>query len=345
MRQFVVRTDVTEAAGLGEPAEMVATVCLPDDVSVVPSVVAFGWPGGGYSRGYFTFDMPGSSGGGEAGFHTSRGWIVVAVDHLNVGDSTHPSDPSKLNFRNLAATSHALVESILDRLAAGTLVDGLAPVVDPLRIAIGQSMGGATTVLTEGTFPTYDGVAILGWSAYHTLIPAPPGTKLGRRVFVPRGTNIADIDPEIFERTMPEMAYDERGYPLCTPAFHYDDVPADVVARDMTHYPTRDGNLPEWGADSMPPCAMTMMSPGSMSTEAASIQVPVFVGAGERDTVPFPKNEVPLYQQSPDITVFVCDTMAHMHNFASTRELMWARVHSWADTVGVMRAARRAFAD
>ncbi|MDQ1430668.1 MAG: hypothetical protein QOF40_1270, partial [Actinomycetota bacterium] len=53
--------DVTEAAGLSESLRTRATVVLPDPGTLSdPPVVCFGFPGGGYSRGYFTFDMPGA---------------------------------------------------------------------------------------------------------------------------------------------------------------------------------------------------------------------------------------------------------------------------------------------
>jgi len=44
------------------------------------------------------------------------------------------------------------------------------------------------------------------------------------------------------------------------------------------------------------------------------------------------------YKRSADITVFVCPTMAHMHNFASTRERFWTRLHSWGEAVAAQRA-------
>ncbi|MCW2522086.1 MAG: hypothetical protein JWO63_421, partial [Frankiales bacterium] len=83
--------DVTETAGLSIPAHTTATVFLPEasELSDRP-VVCFGFPGGGYSRGYYSFDLPGSSGGGQAGWHVSRGWIFVACDNLGFGDATAP---------------------------------------------------------------------------------------------------------------------------------------------------------------------------------------------------------------------------------------------------------------
>jgi len=64
----------------------------------------------------------------------------------------------------------------------------------------------------------------------------------------------------------------------------------------------------------------------------------VLVAVGERDVVPDPWMEPKAYKRSADITVFVCPTMAHMHNFASTRERFWTRLHSWGEAVAAQRA-------
>ncbi len=56
-----LEVDVTDAAGLPGPLHVSVTVTLPLPSAVLdPPVVCFGYPGGGYSRGYYTFDMPGS---------------------------------------------------------------------------------------------------------------------------------------------------------------------------------------------------------------------------------------------------------------------------------------------
>jgi pimeloyl-ACP methyl ester carboxylesterase len=340
MRQIEIRTDVTDAAGIGESLETVATVCLPDQLSQTP-VVCFAWPGGGYSRQYFTFDMPGSTGGGEAGWHTDRGWIFVAVDTLNTGESSKPADPGLLTYANLGASMKATVDGVLSRLENGTIAEGFPRVVDPVKIALGQSLGGSLVVLCEGQQHIFDGIGVLGFSGHHTMIWAPPELVTGSRVYIPRGTNVAALTEDVFVAAMPEMAFDDRGWPLCAPGFHFEDEPQDIVAADMLDYPRRKGILPVWASATIPPCAMTMMSPGAIAPEAANVRVPVFVGVGERDTVPNPKSEPTAYQEASDVTVYICEGMAHMHNFGTPRALMWTRFHSWAEGVVAMREVSR----
>jgi pimeloyl-ACP methyl ester carboxylesterase len=76
-----------------------------------------------------------------------------------------------------------------------------------------------------------------------------------------------------------------------------------------------------------------MLAPGVVAVEAAAITCPVLVAAGERDVVPAPRAEPAAYKSSGDITVHVSATMAHMHNFASTREGFWQRIHRWGASV------------
>ncbi len=179
-----------------------------------------------------------------------------------------------------------------------------------MLLGIGQSMGGCFTIVQQGLLGTYAGIGVLGFSALQTALAFPPDAEVGDDVFAPR--------PD--------------GLPITTWGFHYDDEPADIVAEDMRGYPLRE-HLPEWGSATMPPSAVQMLEPGCVASEAAAITVPVFVGVGERDVCPDPRAEPQAYARSPDITVFVCPRMSHMHNFAQHAEQFWARLHTWGDGV------------
>ena len=116
MESVELQVDVTEAAGLGIPAHTAVTAFLPEpDQLADPPVVCFAFPGGGYCRRYYSFDMPDSTGGGQAGWHVERGWIFVACDHLGFGDSTSP-DGNALNYYNTALGNKATVEAVMEKL-------------------------------------------------------------------------------------------------------------------------------------------------------------------------------------------------------------------------------------
>jgi hypothetical protein len=73
-----------------------------------------------------------------------------------------------------------------------------------------------------------------------------------------------------------------------------------------------------------------MMTPGIVKVEAAAVAVPVLIAMGERDVCPDPHDEPSAYRSSRDVSLFVVPRMAHMHNFAGTRHLLWKRIESWA---------------
>lgn len=70
MRSYEARIDVSERVDLSGPAHTAVTVHLPDRVDA-PLTLLFGYPGGGYARGYFDIRLlPGYS---QAKYHTDRG--------------------------------------------------------------------------------------------------------------------------------------------------------------------------------------------------------------------------------------------------------------------------------
>jgi len=339
--------DVTEAAGLGMPAHTAVTVFLPDRVPDSP-VICFAFPGGGYSRRYYSFDMPDGAGGGEAGFHTERGWIFVACDHLGFGDSTIPAG-NALDLDNVAAANHATVSVVMERLEAGTLAEGVAPVSGATRLGIGQSMGGCFTIVAQGIYETFDGVGILGYSGIHTVVPTRPGTPASAWPWISRRSSLDN--PRVLNAAALAVAdgvtlggagsieqaaqAGEHPFRWC---FHYDDEPADIVALDMAASAGKADPLPAWRSATTPPCGVYMVAPGAVALEAAAIRVPVLVAVGERDVVPDPWMEPKAYRSASDVSVFLCPRMGHMHNFAHTRALFWQRIHSWGTGVAEMRA-------
>lgn len=349
MRQPVEhRIDVTEAAGLGMPAHTAVTVFVPDAARLSePPVICFAFPGGGYGRGYYAFDMPGGTGGGEAGFHCDRGWIVVACDHLGFGQSTVP-DGNLLTLDSIAAGNHATVRAVIGLLEAGTLAEGLQPVQGATVLGIGQSMGGCFTIVAQGQFGTFDGIGILGYSAIHTIVPSRPGTPAAAWPWIARSSSL-DAPKILNQAAMQRAAGQTLGNAQALAdaaasgehpfqwAFHFDDEPADMVALDMAASAATADPLPPWRSASTPPCGIHMVAPGVVALEAASISVPVLVAVGERDVVPDPSAEPRAFKSAGDISVFVCPRMAHMHNFAGTRQLFWQRIQSWGDTVARLR--------
>jgi alpha-beta hydrolase superfamily lysophospholipase len=356
MQSLDLDIDVTEAAGLGEPASIALTVTLPDPAALPTEqpVVCFAKPGGGYGRGYYTVDLPGPAAGAQAAWHAARGWVFVSIDHLGVGGSSTAHAPENLDYTRLAATAHAAEQEVLRRLAAGTLADGFPAVTEPVVLGIGQSMGGCMTVVQQGRYEDYDGIGVLGFSAVHTTPATRPGTTpivppwMPRDV-VPSSWVQADplSDPGVVNKAlMVADALDNRDKasgPAMAWGFHYDDVDPAILAQDLTDFPTRNGNPPPWASTTLPAVvAVWCIVPGAIAPEAAAVSVPVLVAMGERDVVADPKGEPRAYQSATSIDFFRCPRMGHMHNFASTRELFWRRIETWAEWVRVDKRSRHA---
>jgi alpha-beta hydrolase superfamily lysophospholipase len=325
MRSVDVTIDVEGATGLAA-VTTASTVHLPDPLEG-PATVLFGYPGGGYGRRYFHITaLPGYS---QAEHHTGRGMVVVACDHLGVGDSSEP-DTFELSYERLAAANHATAAEVLRRLAGGTLADGIPPVEIRAVIGTGQSMGGCLLTVQQANHRTFDGVALLGWSGIETNFPAPDGT---RRTFpMPaRGTDLRPIAAQVLGVVAP----DPEDYRF---TFHWDDEEPALMEADLASYRpftgvTRGDASTPWGSATVPAYAVTMMTPGAVAVEAAAIDVPVLVACGERDVVPDPSAEPSAYRSSPEVRVVVVPRMAHMHNFAPTREVLWRAIDEFAASV------------
>jgi hypothetical protein len=338
--------DVTEAAGLGEEAKIALTVHLPSvDRLGQPPVVCFAKPGGGYSKGYYTEDLPGPASGAQAVWHADRGWIFVSVDHLGVGASSTQHDPAALDYTTLAAASQAAEQEVLRRLADGELMPGFPLIANPQRLGIGQSMGGCMIVIQQGRYHCYDGIGVLGYSAVHTHPPVAPGRPPIVSPWLPRDTLIG---PHMVVVNAPQLSVVQTGTDRSGGGvamgwgFHYDDVDQAIVAEDLTEFPTRRGQIPPWGSATLPGAvAASCLTPGAIAPEAAAVLVPVLVAMGERDVIADPKGEPRAYLSANSVDLFICPRMGHMHNFASTRELFWRRIETWADWVGKSLASEQ----
>jgi pimeloyl-ACP methyl ester carboxylesterase len=345
-RSVRLEIDVTDAANLGVQAHAVVTVVYPDQWTLVEApIVAFALPGAGYNRHYFTFDMPGTATGGQAGWHAQRGWIFVAIDTLGVGEASLP-DPADLGLQCLSAVNHAIVGDVLQRLALGTVSPDLASVADPIVLGLGQSMGGGLTIVQQAHHDTYDAIAILGFSATWTSTRKLPGSPPAGVPYLARDTPLPRPDPRSHEqrsavaanRLLLRLQADAERYPTksATPPgwhFHFDDVPAEVRERDLT----MTGEAPPWRSTTVPGAVFQMLAPGSLGPEAAAIVVPVLSAFGERDVTEDPRMEHKAFRHAVDFSSFICPRMGHMHNFASSRGILWSRVHSWGGHVAELK--------
>jgi len=260
----------------------------------------FALPGAGYSRRYFDLRLPGHDNYSQASYHVARGSIFVAMECAGSGES-RVSHEEEIDFATIAVF-HNLAVSRICRLLREGGVDGSLPAIPSFRkIGLGQSLGGAVTLITQAEHRTFDAIGVLGASALHSVLPQPEGKA---------GSEDGEID----------WVY----------AFHSDDTPRDIVEFDFSGgYPERK-TVPPFGTDRIPVCTFDLLSgPGVLTGYAERVDVPVFIGLGDRDTCPRPQAEPSAYRSCHDVSLFIVPRMAHMHNFACTRERLWHRLDGW----------------
>jgi len=334
-----------------ESAHIVVTVHLPPYLPSVP-IVCFAKPGGGYGRGYYTCDLPGprSGSGSQAEWHAQRGWIFVSIDHLGVGDSSI-HEGNKLTATVVSNANQAAEKEVLSRLAEGIFLEGYPKVVNPVKIGIGQSMGGCLTVMQQGRHHCFDGIAILGFSVLYTNLPGLPGEP---SLLLPwRAQSLDPSHPHIIlnhQAVIEAKSVSPVSYKLGSPMawiFHHDDIPSEVLAEDMKRFGSIVGDtntntpvkVPPWGSLTSPrSTAETAITPGAVAPEAAAIRVPVLLAMGDRDVVADPKGEPRAYLSASSVDLYISPNMAHMHNFAGTRENLWRRLDIWSAWVCEMKA-------
>ena len=214
------------------------------------------------------------------------------------------------------------------RIRDGRLADGFPPVIDPVVLGIGQSMGGCLTVVQQAHHHTFDGVGVLGYAVLHLRVPTPPGRPPPVQPW-----RLRDAPDTIVNESA--LAGDTR-----TGAELFQDASWGFFADDVDRSAVRLGDsTAPWVSTRMPRVIATVTTPGAVASEAAGVAVPVLLAMGDRDVVADPASEVRAFLSSPSVDLFVCPHMGHMHNFASTRSLLWRRIDTWATWVAARRKA------
>jgi pimeloyl-ACP methyl ester carboxylesterase len=301
--------------------EVAATVifdptALAEDPQVIVAV-----PGGTYHRRYWDLQPPGRSGYSQAQWHARRGGIFIACDYLGGGDGTRPDDGDFMTLEVCADAAHAVYQQIREGLQKGTLVAELPALAIPRMVGIGQSLGGFITMMQQGKYGDYPGIAVFGASPI-LIANIPAHRRLdGLSQDERRAAIMADNAAASGVGQLP--IYHGAPRENFRGIFHVLDIPADLFQYDVDHCQSLISRVS--GTDGM--------TPGISKEFADHIEVPVFLAFGEIDVSADPHAEPTGYPASPDATVVVMPNMAHMHNFADTREQLWRRFDQWLPVV------------
>ena len=284
----------------------------PLNVEEGPVPLLFCLPGGSYTKAYWHLEVPGHPGYSFAEHLAAQGLLVVAVDHLGVGESSRHPRAIELTPDVIAAANSAALATVVEQATAGSLVEGLGPIELGPVVGVGHSMGAMLAIFQQSLFTDFDAIAPLGYGVLGAWAEAH---GIGRLDY----ETVIDIARKgLFDNpSAPERNDDMRRH------FYWDDVPAEVIAADeltVTQVPGVTGPL--------------SIVPFIAADRAGQITCPVFIGLSERDSTLNAHAEPGGYTASNDVTLFVLGESAHCHNTAGSRHALWDRLARWVGQLG-----------
>jgi alpha-beta hydrolase superfamily lysophospholipase len=308
--------DVTTGVGSDEPLRQEAWIFLPERPTDAHAVLVC-LAGGTYDKHYWHIDIDGHSGYSFGEHLAGSGFVVIAVDHLGIGDSTDPTASGPLGLELLAKGDAEVARQIRERLRRGDLHQDL-PTSLPV-VGVGHSMGACLTTMVQATARPYDAVVLLGYGVQITNVyeDTADAAELEARIqqSIEASCQLTGAKPT------DAHVYAPRGY--LADLFYAGEVPQDVIDADtavQSRVPLR--------------AAAEVTTPGMVEQYAPRVDVPVFLAFGAAlDVSPNPYAEPSNYTGSPDVTLHLVPNSGHCHNFASHRSQLWDRIATWVPTV------------
>ncbi len=301
--------------------QVAASVWLPAEPLAAPALLVC-LPGGNMNRHYY--DLRPDDGDDSFSFARqmcARGFIVAALDHLGLGDSTKPEDGWQLTAEVLVQANTKATAQLLMRLRNGELHPDVPALPKLQSIGVGHSMGAMLTVLQQHAAQQHQAIVVLGFSTRGLPEYLPPALKeIG--------------DPVAARPQLPDLARKMFGQPY--PVIHRGGGNGGAG---------NGGNADLFGSRKAEPrgvaalkaatdCVLAIpavlsMLPNNVSAEAATIRCPVFLGIGERDMVGAPHQVPAAFSASFDVTLQILPEAGHSHFLFPARQQLFARLDGW----------------
>lgn len=329
-RRATWRFDVSDVVPLPGLFEIAVDVVVPPFPQSPPAhlqgnndrpIILSCLPGGFLSRKYFDLEINQHRDYSFAEAMAREGFLTLAFDHLGVGDSSRP-EPIELGYslgiEIVAAANQRALELALTRLSTGDVDGMIPPVVDPITIGIGHSMGSMLTVEQQALARPHDALVLFSFSTRGT--PAFLDDQM--RAYAGDPVRLRAEIGELTRRTMgtpyPERANNsEEGRRA---AFGVGTAPLE--AEEALHRSST--NLLATGG-------LLSMIPGGYGPPAEKVDVPVFMLVGDHDLHDdrHAKADLP---KSPLVKTVVLPDCWHCHFVANSRETLWTQVTHWIRT-------------
>lgn len=262
-------------------------------------------PGGGMNRRYF--DLLPDDGDRSFSFAqqmAARGFHVLTLDHLGIGDSSRPLDGYALDSELLAAANAQATARVRQQHPQ-------------LRhsIGVGHSMGAMLTLIQQARTRAHAGIALLGFSTR------------GLPDYTPPDQHTLAADPTQLREQLPTLARRIFREP-------YPRIGRNPQSRDIFGSRSADPRgvaALKAASDEpiLPLAAYHSMLPGNVAIDAATITVPVFLAVGDRDMAGTPQQIPAAFTASPQIDLHVLPDTGHAHFLFASRAQLIERLAVW----------------
>ncbi len=291
------------------PLEIAADVFWPEPGRLrAPACVMFCLPGGGVSKGYFDLGQPGE-GMSFAAAMVARGFVIVAIDHIGVGESSRPRDGFALTSEIVARCNATAMERLSSDLRAGMLDRRLPALPDFISLGIGHSMGAMLLILQQVARRDFAALMLFGFGA--SGLPSVL-TEEERAMLERPDRGLSEL-PRLARERFQGEAYPPiaRSEGRSRSSLALRAVQDRVLAVAATH----------------------SMMPGNIKEEIARIDVPVLLAVGDKDMVGPPLLLPASYDACSDIALIIVEQCGHHQFVAKSAPRLLARAADWANSV------------
>lgn len=320
MRSLDLRLDAGVVVDGEPPLQVAATVYLPDESANIRFALVC-LAGGNMNRRYYDLQVEGDDSFSFARQMTARGFIVITLDHLGLGQSTRPQDGYELTADRIVTANANATTQILARLRDGRVDPGVAALPDLRSLGVGHSMGAMLTVLQQAHAHQHAGIALLGFSTRGLPRYVPDDVRDLAATDVPAlRARLVEFARRMFILSYPRIRSSGGG----DNAAFYGSAGADP--RGVAALKSATDCL-------LPVPAFLSMVPGNVAPEAAQVDVPVLLMLGEHDMAGPPEEASRAFSASPAVRLEVLPGAGHSHFLFASRVELFDRLTHWAESV------------
>lgn len=309
-------------ADLGEPLapetglEVAATVFVPSCVPANPRVLCC-LPGGGLSRRYWDLVTEASTVFSFARAMCALGHVVATFDMIGAGDSSRPQDGFGITPDVIAEANAQATARVLASLRAGTLDPAVAPMPGLRSIGVGHSLGAVSSIVQFARHPEHAALVLLGFGG----AGFPSELDAGELGIAGDAAAIRANVVRLARARYPQAYWRLVGSSRTREVYGSGGDKGAMTA------------LRGAGTDLLATAGLFSMIPGSIRSECESIDVPLFLGIGDRDICGPPHAVPACFPKCPDVTLVVMPATGHTHFVFPSTPALFARIATWVDTV------------